>query len=84
MKKTKIAILTILFTIATMAFASQTVTYDDAWNEAGFNLNRISGSGVGITFSINEFSLEDVSKFGICGDIMETRCHLEIRVFSSS
>jgi hypothetical protein len=60
MKKTKIAILTILFTIATMAFASQTVTYDNTWNEAGFNLNRISGSGVEITFSISEFTLEDV------------------------
>ncbi len=60
MKETKIAILTILFTIATMAFASQTVTYDDAWSETGFNLNRISGSGVGITFSIDEFTLEDV------------------------
>ena len=60
MKKTKIAILTILFTIATMAFASQNITYDNAWSEAGFNLNRISGSGVGITFSIDEFTLEDV------------------------
>ncbi|MBL7149679.1 MAG: hypothetical protein ISS80_06355, partial [Candidatus Cloacimonetes bacterium] len=60
MKRTKIAILTILFAIATMAFASQTVTYDDSWSTAGFNLNRISDSGVGITFSIDEFSLEDV------------------------
>jgi hypothetical protein len=60
MKRTKIVILTILFTIATMAFASQTVTYDDAWSEAGFNLNQRSGSRVGITFSIDEFTLEDV------------------------
>jgi hypothetical protein len=64
MKKTKIAILTILLSIATMAVASQTITYDDAWSEAGFNLNRISGSGVGITFSIEEFSLEDVRIIG--------------------
>jgi hypothetical protein len=60
MKKTKIAILPIFLVIATMAFASQTVTYDDAWSEAGFNLNQRSGSGAGITFSIDEFTLEDV------------------------
>lgn len=36
------------------------ITYHDTWSEAGFNLNRISGSGVGITFSIDVFSLEDV------------------------
>jgi hypothetical protein len=60
MKRTRIAILPILLAIATMAFASQTITYDDAWNEAGFNLNQRSGSNVGITFSIDEFSLEDV------------------------
>ena len=60
MKKTRIAILPILLAIATMAFASQAITYDDAWSKAGFNLNQRSGSGVGITFSINEFSLEDV------------------------
>ncbi len=58
MRKSVIFIFVLL--LLSLGLNARIVTYDDALNEAGFNLNRISGSGVGITFSISEFTLEDV------------------------
>ena len=58
MRKTVVFIFVLL--LLNLGLIAKIVTYDDAWNEAGFNLNRISGSNVGITFSIDEFNLEDV------------------------
>ncbi|MCD4698508.1 MAG: hypothetical protein K8S16_19955, partial [Bacteroidales bacterium] len=58
MKKSVIFIFVLL--LLNLALNCRVVTYDDALNEAGFDLNRISGSDVGITFSIDEFTLENV------------------------
>jgi hypothetical protein len=60
MKKTVICIFIFALLLLNLGLIAKTVTYNDSWNAAGFNLNRISGSNVGITFSIDEFSLEDV------------------------
>ena len=58
MKKT--VVLIFVFLLMNLALFSKGITYDDAWSEAGFNLNRVSDSGVEITFSIEEFNLQDV------------------------
>ncbi|MCD6177377.1 MAG: hypothetical protein J7K29_06030, partial [Candidatus Cloacimonetes bacterium] len=59
MKKTTLMII-VLVALTTIAFASQVISYNDSWSEAGISLEQRNGSGVTVNYSIKEFSLADI------------------------
>ncbi|MCK4569298.1 MAG: hypothetical protein KAT76_03355, partial [Bacteroidales bacterium] len=56
--------LSILLSIFTLSLLSQTFTFDDPWNQAGFNLTMESGTGIEIIYSVHEFNMDEVSVKG--------------------
>ncbi|MDP8267960.1 MAG: C25 family cysteine peptidase [Candidatus Tenebribacter davisii] len=59
MKKTTLLIF-VMFALASLAFASEVIKYNDNWASAGFSLEQRNGSGVQVNYSISEFSLNDI------------------------
>ena len=56
--KAGITLFITLFTV--FILSGQTIVYNDSWDEAGFNLTQSSPSGIGITYSIGSFSMDEV------------------------
>jgi len=56
--------LSILLSVVVLTLLSQTYTYDDTWDQAGFNLTKESGTGIEVIYSVHEFYMDDVSVKG--------------------
>ncbi|MCD4828214.1 MAG: T9SS type A sorting domain-containing protein [Candidatus Cloacimonetes bacterium] len=56
----RVIVLTICLVWLSFALSAYEITYSDAWFDQGFSLSSRSDDGVDITFSITNFSIDDV------------------------
>ena len=65
MKKIYTLITAFLFPLLTIfSLSAQTVTFNDSWDESGFNLAQSSSSYIEVVYSIEEFSMDEVEVKG--------------------
>jgi len=60
----KVFVAIILPILSILSLSSQTVVFNDSWQEAGFNLSQSSETYIEVVYSINEFSMDEVSVKG--------------------
>ncbi|MEA2105070.1 MAG: C25 family peptidase propeptide domain-containing protein, partial [Candidatus Cloacimonadota bacterium] len=61
MKKLSFIFIFILLFGVCFASEEQVVKYDNSWSRAGFSLENSSNFGVGVNFSIEEFTLQNIT-----------------------
>ena len=54
----------ILLLVFTLSLQAEIITYNDAWNQSGFSLINSDVAGVDVTFSIEQFMLEEMNLDG--------------------
>ena len=64
MKKPVYSLILLIFILAAIVSPAQQITYQDPWSDAGFKLTSSSSNSVAVSFSIHDFTLEDLSVNG--------------------
>ena len=60
----KVLTIILLPLLTIFSLSAQTVTFNDSWDEAGFNLSQATSTNVEVIYSIEEFYMDEVSVKG--------------------